>query len=170
MTPHRGAAGRWLSSPTTLVAVLVLYFAVPVRVGPSPGRLVLELVLTFVAVGWVATVVAREARRQVEGVDVGLRGRHLALLLELALVLFALTYYLLAVHGTDQMVGIETRVDALYFTASTMGTVGYGDIHPVGQLARVVATAHIVFDVVFLALAARVAARAFTARPGEPGR
>jgi hypothetical protein len=142
--------------------VLVLYFAVPLDTSPSPLRLVVGLVATLAAVGWVARVILREARRQLRGEDAGLHGLHLVLLLELALVLFALAYYLLAVHGTEQMAGIETRLDALYFTASTMATVGYGDIHPVGQLARGVATAHIVFDVVFLALVARLAARALT--------
>ncbi len=154
--------GGWTTSWATPLAVLVLYFAVPLDTGPSPLRLVVGLAATLAAVGWVARVVLREAGRQVRGEDAGLQGRHLALLLELAMLLFALAYYLLAVHGTDQMAGIETRLDALYFTASTMGTVGYGDIHPVGQLARGVATAHIVFDVVFLALAARLAARALT--------
>jgi voltage-gated potassium channel len=154
-------AGGWTTSWATLVAVLVLYFAVPLEVGPSPVRLVVGLVLTLGAVSWVALVVLREFRREQTGTE-GLRGRHLALLLELALLLFALAYYLLAVHGTQQMVGIETRLDALYFTASTMATVGYGDVHPVGQLARGVATAHIVFDVVFLGLVAQLAGRALT--------
>jgi voltage-gated potassium channel len=160
-------AGGWTTSWATLVAVLVLYFAVPLEAGPSPARLVVGLALTLGAVGWVALVVLREFRRQVTGTEEGLRGRHLALLLELALVLFALAYYLLAIHGTDQMVGIGTRLDALYFTASTMATVGYGDVHPAGQVARGVATAHIVFDVVFLGLVARLVGRALT-RPA-PG-
>jgi voltage-gated potassium channel len=167
---RRWGGGGWTTSWVTLLAVLVLYFAVPLDTSPSPLRLVVGLVATLAAVGWVARVVLREAGRQLRGEEAGLRGLHLALLLELALLLFALAYYLLAIHGTQQMAGIETRLDALYFTASTMGTVGYGDIHPVGQLARGVATAHIVFDVVFLALGARLAARALTRpAPGADG-
>ena len=153
--------GEQVRGTATFVAVLVLYFAVPLEATPSPARLVVGLVLTLSALGWVAMIITREARKELSGAAQGLRGRHLALLLELALVLFALTYYLLAIHGTDQMVGIGTRLDALYFTASTMATVGYGDVHPVGQVARGVATAHLVFDVVVLALAARLAVRAF---------
>lgn len=170
MSGRRWGGGGWTTSWVTLLAVLVLYFAVPLEAGPAPARLAVGLALTLGAVGWVALVVLREFRRQQSGADQGLRGRHLALLLEVALLLFALAYYLLAIHGTQQMAGIETRLDALYFTASTMGTVGYGDIHPVGQLARGVATAHIVFDVVFLALGARLAARALTRpAPGADG-
>ena len=156
-----------LSGPGTLIAVLVLYFAIPVEPRPSPARLAVELVLTASALGWVAQVIAHEVRAQVAGAGQGLRGRHLALLVELALVLFAMTYYLLAIHGTGQMVGLETRLDALYFTASTMATVGYGDVHPAGQAARAVATANLVFDVVVLAAAARLVTGAFGgARPG----
>ena len=154
-----------LTGPGTLAAVLVLYFAIPVDPRPSAARLVVGLVLTLPALGWVALVIIREARHAISGAGGGLRGRHLALLVELALVLFALTYYLLAVHGTGQMVGVETRLDALYFTASTIATVGYGDVHPVGQLARGVATAHLVFDVVVLAAAAQLVARSLRERP-----
>lgn len=160
--PHR----TWTTAPATLVAVVVLYFALPLEVRPSPVRLLVELALTLAAVAWVARVIVREARRQLGGAGDGLRGRHLALLVELAVVLFALAYYLLAVHGTGQMAGIDTRLDALYFTVTTMGTVGYGDIHPVGQLARAVATVHVVFDVVVLALAARLLARVLR-NPGD---
>jgi hypothetical protein len=162
--------GQQVRGTATFVAVLVLYFAVPLDVRPSPVRLAVELVLALSALAWVALVITREARGQLSGATRGMRGRHLALLLELALVLFALTYYLLAIHGTDQMVGIETRLDALYFTASTMATVGYGEVHPVGQVARGVATVHLVFDVVVLALAARLAVRAFGGdRAGSDG-
>ena len=31
-------------------------------------------------------------------------------------------------------------------------TVGYGDVHPVGQMARIFATAQVVFDLVLVAL------------------
>ncbi len=159
--------GSWARGTATFVAVLVAYFAVPLEVRPSPVRLTVELGLTLAALGWVAYVVVREVRVQAAGDEPALEGRHLALLIELALVLFALTYYALAVHGTGQMVGLETRIDALYFTVSTIATVGYGDVHPVGQVARAVATAHIVFDVVVLAAAVRLLLRARRGpRPG----
>jgi hypothetical protein len=149
-----------LASPGTLAAVLLLYFAVPLDAHPCVGRLLVELAVTLSALCWVAVVIIREARDQLSGDEHTLEGRHIALLVEAALLLFSLTYYLLAVRGTNQMVGIDTRLDALYFTAATMATVGYGDVHPVGQLARGVTTANLVFDVVVLAAAARVVARA----------
>jgi hypothetical protein len=80
----------------------------------------------------------------------------LLMLLELVTTLFALAYYGLSVHRPDEMVGVGTRLDALYFTVSILATVGLGDIHPEGQLARAVATVHIAFDVAFIALFARL--------------
>ena len=46
---------------------------------------------------------------------------------------------------------MHTRVDALYFTLATMATVGYGDIHAEGQVARAMVCAVIAFDVVVVA-------------------
>ena len=68
---------------------------------------------------------------------------------------FALTYYLLERADPEQFSGLETRTDALYFTLSTMATVGYGDVHAEGQLARGLASALIVFNVVVVASLAR---------------
>jgi hypothetical protein len=49
-----------------------------------------------------------------------------------------------------QFVGLDTRLDALYFVGVTMATVGYGDIHPSGQLARAVLLVQLVYTLVFL--------------------
>jgi hypothetical protein len=38
----------------------------------------------------------------------------------------------------------------LYFTIVTMATVGYGDIHAVGQFARGLVTVQIVFNLIFV--------------------
>ena len=43
------------------------------------------------------------------------------------------------------------RLDALYFSMTTMSTVGYGDIHAQGQLARLLVTVQLVFNLVFVA-------------------
>jgi hypothetical protein len=43
---------------------------------------------------------------------------------------------LLNLVDTEQVSGLNTRTDALYFTLVTMATVGFGDIHAEGQFAR----------------------------------
>ena len=46
---------------------------------------------------------------------------------------------------------METKTDALYFTMSTLATVGFGDVHATGQLARLLVTIQIAFNLVFVA-------------------
>ena len=47
-------------------------------------------------------------------------------------------------------------MDALYFTMSTIATVGFGDVHATGQAARVVVTLQIFLDLIFVGLVARI--------------
>jgi voltage-gated potassium channel len=79
------------------------------------------------------------------------------------LVGFAAGYFSLAVH-TEQMAGIETKVDAFYFTVITLGTVGFGDIVPVGQGARTLVAVQILFNLTVLGLSVRWITRATTDR------
>jgi voltage-gated potassium channel len=143
-----------------LVAVLVLYFALPIDDDSSVIRLASQIVLAGVCVGLVGRVILREVGRMLRGDPLRMTGLQLVIVLEVVMVLFAFTYFSLAVHGHHQMAGISTRVDALYFSATTMTTVGYGDVHPVGQVARVITTYQLVFDVVFIAAFARLLTRA----------
>jgi voltage-gated potassium channel len=143
-----------------LVAVLVLYFAVPVDGTKSAVRLTLDVGVTVMAMGVVGMVTAREFRRMQLGETLKFTGAQLLIVLEIVLVVFSLTYFSLALHGHHEMAGIHTRIDALYFTATTIATVGYGDIHSVGQLARVINTVQLVFDILFIAVFVRLIATA----------
>ena len=69
-------------------------------------------------------------------------------------------------HG-DQFVGLDTKLDAVYFTVTTLSTVGYGDVHAVGQAGRLAVTLQIVFNLTFLAVAVRVLVGAAQRRLAE---
>ncbi|MFE7188782.1 potassium channel family protein [Kitasatospora sp. NPDC057541] len=94
-------------------------------------------------------------------------GRHpgvwLAFLICLSLTVFAATYYVLA-DRQGEFVGLETRLDSLYFTVVTMATIGYGDITAAGQGPRLVVLLQIAYNFVFLAAAAGALSR--TVRSG----
>jgi voltage-gated potassium channel len=68
-----------------------------------------------------------------------------------------------------------TRTDALFFMVTTFTTVGYGDITPVSQSARLVVTGQMILELLVLGLGIRVFVGAVqlgkqqTSPPAEPG-
>jgi voltage-gated potassium channel len=150
MARFRLSKDHRLRSAIALVAVLGLYFALPVSSDSSTTRIVSQIVIAVGCLALAGAVIYREFRRMTLGEALHLTGLQLLIVLEVVMVLFALTYFSLAIHGDQQMDGIRTRMDALYFSATTITTVGYGDVHAAGQLARVIVTVQLVFDVVFI--------------------
>jgi voltage-gated potassium channel len=80
------------------------------------------------------------------------RLRGLVLLLCLTVLFFSYADRTLA-GLPGQFAGLQTKTDALYFNVSTVATVGFGDVHASGQLARQAVTLQIVFNLVFLGAA-----------------
>ena len=82
----------------------------------------------------------------------------ISLMLSLIVAGFAAGYYSLAINST-QFPGIHTRLDGLYFTIVTIGTVGYGDITPVGQGARAMVSVQIMLNLTLIATVIRLLGR-----------
>jgi len=82
--------------------------------------------------------------------------RTLAMGVPMLLVVFAATY--VTIDGQQSAAFSEplTRTDGLYFTVTTFATVGYGDITPVTELARVAVTVQMVVGLVAVGLIAKV--------------
>lgn len=146
-----------LRSLATLGLVLVVYFAFPVGRLPSTASTVLSVAGLVIGGAVLAWLITGQVRHHLEaGTEEGVRVRSLLLLLYLTVLLFALGYYVLARSADDQFSGLETKTDALYFTVTTLGTVGFGDIHAAGQAARALVTAQIAFNLVFVGALASV--------------
>lgn len=141
---------QWDRLALAFVGLLVAYFAVPVETDAPTWRLALGVLLTAAAVFLAGWIIVRQVRFQVSGVGRVVRIQGLLLLLEIVVVAFATAYYMLAESTSHQMAGVDTRLDSLYFTIVTMATVGYGDIHAVGQFARGLVTVQIVFNLIFV--------------------
>lgn len=88
--------------------------------------------------------------------DVPARAEGLLITALVSIAFFATVYYQLA-EQPGQFSGLATRTDGLYFTLVTAATVGYGDIHPAGQGARIAVMINIAFNLVFLGAGASVA-------------
>lgn len=147
--PRRSRTGWTLLLTVTSVAasVLVVYSA-PVRTRAATA----DLLLFSLGLVVVAALLVLQVRRQFRAwEDPTVRVQSVLGLLSPAMALFAITYYALA-RDPGEFSGLESRTDALYFTVVTLGTVGYGDVHPVGDAAKVVTMVQIVFDLVVVAL------------------
>ncbi len=146
--PFHDLLAHWWRNGANLLAVLIFYFSAPVGDEHSPTSLAIGVILSLAAACSVGLLMIRQARQP----SAALRAVHLLLALEVVLAAFSLSYYALAINTDGQMVGISTRLDALYFSTTTMTTVGYGDIHAAGQVARAVVTLHLAFNLIFVAV------------------
>jgi hypothetical protein len=108
----------------------------------------------------------RQLRRHLhDGRHTDVRLESLVNLLILTVFAFALLYLLLADHA-GQFAGLETRTDAVYFTLSTLATVGFGDVHAVGQVARAAVIGQILFNLIYVGAAVTVLGGAVRRRLG----
>lgn len=156
----------WLRQALTLIGLLLIFYAVPVRAFGLSGRTVFSVGLILAGVACLAWAITAQVRRQMRA-DPDADVQSLVMLLELVAVVFAFGYFLLEFTTPGQIAGLETRTDALYFTLSTLTTIGYGDVHAVGQLARAMVIVQVVFDVVFVAAVVTTLTSHIRARVGR---
>jgi voltage-gated potassium channel len=74
----------------------------------------------------------------------------------LFLLLFAGTYFTLERLAPGTFSEPLTRSDSLYFTVTVFSTVGFGDITPKTELARLLVTGQMITDVVILGIAVKI--------------
>ena len=154
---RRPAIHPALRSLLSLVLLLAIYYAVPEGIFGSTVAAVISIATLVGGGALLAWQITGQVRRQFrDGDDDAVELQSVLLLAYLGVIVFALGYFFLARSTDGQMAGLRTKTDALYFTVSTLGTVGFGDIHPVGQAARALVTAQIVFNLVFLGSLARL--------------
>jgi voltage-gated potassium channel len=79
----------------------------------------------------------------------------LVLLVTMLVVGFASIYYAMN-DQQEQITGLATRVDSIYFTVTTLATVGFGDIHAQSQWSRVIVTLQMMINLAFIGVAVRV--------------
>ncbi|PRY56773.1 MULTISPECIES: potassium channel family protein [Glycomyces] len=149
------------------LALAVAYAIVPVNAGADPGVLVLRWAVTAAMLATIAVFAYWEAERQLRDPDAPLGGLLVAILG--GVLVFALADYGVAVHRPDEFAGLATRIDALYFALSTLLTVGFGDVHAQGQIARALLTVQMAFNFTVIAASASLMARKLTARARQRG-
>ena len=159
---------RVLRSTLTVAGMLVVYAVIPI-----PGRsgpVVVDLLLLGGGVAVLGYIVIRLARQAMQQDESGV-GLEAIIALFYAFLVFYSVIYLGIASRPNEFVGLEDRVDSLYFTMTTLSTVGYGDVHAAGTAARIAVTTQLFFDLVLVGLAARLIgpalARSMAARAAQ---
>jgi voltage-gated potassium channel len=146
----------WSRPGLILAGLLAAYYAFPTEwAGASAVGVGVSLAITIAGLALVATVMVSELGAVRRG-DPGRGVRVLAMMLVLLVMAASLTFFLLNQSRPEEFDGMDTKTDALYFTLTTMSTVGFGDVHAEGQVARALVCLLIVFNVVVVASLARI--------------
>jgi voltage-gated potassium channel len=141
-----------LKTAAAVVMLVVAYAALPFRGDRWWLGAVIGLGLLFATI---PLTVRRVRAVLVSNRPVIEAAEALVLLLTMLVIGFAALYFAMD-RDQGQFGGIETRFDAIYFTVTTLATVGFGDITATGQWARVAVTFQMLFDLAFLGVSARV--------------
>jgi hypothetical protein len=140
--------GRALITLGLVVLTTVVYYLLPV-----PGRMREDSWAVLFGCGMVVLgilIILSIGRLLRAGEQTRIR----ALILLLCVTVFFFSYLDVALAEIPgQFVSLHTKTDGLYFSVSTLATVGFGDVHAAGQLARISVTVQIVFNLVFLGAA-----------------
>ena len=134
--------------------LIALYYIAPLdllkRI-PPVATMVLGLLILAAMTAYQVWAILRAAHPAVRAIEA------LATTVPLFLLLFAATYFLMS-HGSPSNFNVPalTRTDTLYFTVTVFATVGFGDISPASQAARLVVTAQMILNLIVLGLGVRL--------------
>jgi hypothetical protein len=154
-----------LATTTVLVA---LYYTLPLDERSDAWtvtQLVLGLVVLAGIVAWQVRAIIRSEFPRVRVVQA------LFVAVPFYVLIFAAAYFLIAGSGDTNFAAPLSRTDALYFTVTVLSTVGFGDITPKSEFARLVVTVQMIANLILIGLGARTllgAAQLGLQRRSEP--
>ena len=145
----------WAVLRSLLVAtvLVVLYYLLPLDrplSADTAARLLVGLLVFVGVMVWQVRKITRSRYPGVQAVEA------LGLIVPLYLLLFASTYFLMERASAAAFTQPLTRTDALYFTVTVFSTVGFGDIAPKSEAARVVLIVQMLGDLAVLGAGIRV--------------
>ena len=150
---RRAILGTLLRAAVAISLLLVAYFVAPLDrpLNRGTGLMFGTAMLLF------GLLVAVEIRGILQSQRPRLRAiRALAVGVPLLIVIFAATYCTVATQQPDAFSEPLNRTDGLYFTVTVFATVGFGDISPVTQLARVLVTIQMIAGLLTVGVIAKV--------------
>ena len=148
--------------------LLLLYYSLPLGnrlTGPTAVSLLLGLVLVAALLSWQVMNIRTAQYPRLRAIE------SLSVSVPLFLLVFAAAYFAIASKSPASFSEVLTRTDSLYFTVTVFATVGFGDITPVAQGARVMVMVQMLGDLVLVGIVAHVIVGAVQTglRRREPG-
>jgi hypothetical protein len=137
----------------TAALLVTFYYVLPLDESASA---VVAVFLTLGVLGTVAVLVWQAAAIVRSPYPVLRAVEAFALVVPLFVLVFSTAYYLMARQDVVAFGTPLTRTDALYFTVTVLATVGFGDIVPRSQVARLVVTGQMAGGLLLLGAAARI--------------
>jgi voltage-gated potassium channel len=137
----------------TSAALVVLYYKVPTTGAldaSAIARLVVGLLVFAMLIVWQVRAILRSEFPGLRAVEA------LAAAIPLFLLLFASAYLTMADAQAGAFTEPLTKTNALYFTVTVFATVGFGDIAPKTEAARVATMVQMMGDLVVVGLVVRV--------------
>jgi ion channel len=135
------------------VCLVLAYYLLPMdrpfTVGTLAG-LAVGLALVVGLLAWQTVEITRSPHPRLRAVEA------VTTVFSLFILLFSTAYFLMERNAAGTFNEALTRTDALYFTVTTFATVGYGDIVPVGQEARVTVLVQMLGDLLLIGVALKV--------------
>ena len=143
-----------LSALASTAVLVALYFLVPfefIAAVPLWVTLTVAVVVLLGVTTWQVRAITRSAHPRVRAT------RALAVTVPLYLLLFAATYFVMASTDPENF-SIQglTRLDTLYFTVTVFATVGFGDISPASQAARLLVMLQMILNLLVLGVGIQV--------------
>ncbi|MFD3662349.1 potassium channel family protein [Streptomyces sp. NPDC058659] len=149
---RRSALLTVVRSILTVAALLAAYYLLPLDSAFTVRTvvvLVVGVLLVGLLLGWQVHTIMRSARPGLRAVAA------VAAALPFFVMLFAATYYLLERSAPGSFSEAMSRTDALYFTMTVLSTVGFGDIAPRTEVARLLTTGQMTANFLLIGVAAR---------------
>jgi hypothetical protein len=151
---RRRAITRTLAEIVAAWVILIgLFYLVPVGAGTGPtivARIVFSVALLTFVLTWQVRRIARSDVPELRAATA------LGVIIPLFFVLFATIYLSMSNASTTTFTEGLDHTRAIYFTITVFSTVGFGDITPQTDPARVVVSIQMILDLIIIGGAVRV--------------
>jgi voltage-gated potassium channel len=149
------------------VAILVFgaYYLAPVKAGSDVGatiRIICVGVATGLVIAWEIRAVAGSEFPRLRALDA------LVSSVSVMVIAFAITYLNMSHRHPDSFNELLGRTSSLYFTVTTLATVGYGDIYAKTDEARIAVMIQMVFNVAVIGTTVKAILGTARQRGGRP--